>query len=339
MDGTTIVLGWDGLDHSLVEEYGLAAAFGPHYSRIETFDNPVLGKPHTYELWPSIITGVRPDEHGVRFATGDNTDPDHPLLDTARETVREVSPRRLRAAFDRRVRSRGATLGLVSADHYRKRGVSTVFDGRAARPIAIPNYRVPRDDELDVVFDRGREFERFLRAGEHGGESRALAASVPQLEERLASEVSRKLGVVRSAIQREHDLVFVWLGFVDTVGHLAPIAGEIAPDWQERSYRLAADWTRELRAALGEDDKLICVSDHGIREGHHTPDAFVGATREAIPAAVDSVLDVRSAIEAVTPANGTAERPTIKETHRTEETARVRTAADVKEQLDGLGYL
>jgi hypothetical protein len=339
MTGTTVVLGWDGLDRTLVEEYDLTEAFGPHYSPLETFDNPILGKPHTYELWPSIITGRPPDEHGVHIATEDDPDPNHPLLEAAGETVWKATPRRLRAALEKRFEGRGAKLGLLSADYYRTRDISTVFDGRTARPIAIPNYRVTRDYDLDVVFDRGREFERFLRAGERGGRSRALAALVPQLEELLAGEASRKLGIVRSAVQREYDLVFVWLGFIDTVGHLAPIAGEIAPGWQERSYRLAADWTRELRKALLETDKLVCVSDHGIREGHHTPDAFIGATHEGIPESADTVLDVRSAIESATPASGATGTPSLKEVYQTEERTRVRTAGDVKEQLDGLGYL
>ncbi|EMA53123.1 hypothetical protein [Halococcus thailandensis] len=285
MTGTTVVLGWDGLDRTLVEEYDLTEAFGPHYSALETFENPVLGKPHTYELWPSIITGRRP------------------------------------------------------AEHYRRRGIPTVFDGRAARPIAIPNYRVPRDYELDIVFDRGEQFGRFLTAGERGTESPALAASVPRLEERLAGEATRKLGIVRAALQREYDLLFVWLGFVDTVGHLAPIAGAVDPGWQERTYRLAADWTRELRTALGADDRLLCVSDHGIREGHHTPDAFVGSTEEEIPESTASVLDVRAAIDRVTPTGGDVAEPELKATHRTDERVRVRTAADVQQQLDGLGYL
>lgn len=339
MDGTTVVLGWDGLDRTLVEEYDLTEAFGPHYGSLETFENPVLGKPHTYELWPSIITGVGPDEHGVHAATEDDSTPDHSALETARERARELAPRRLTAAFDRRFGSRGAELGLLSADYYRNRGISTLFDGRVARPIAIPNYRVQRDYDLDIVFDRGEQFGRFLAAGERGTSSSTLAASVPRLEERLAGEAARKLGLVRAAAQREYDLLFVWLGFVDTVGHLAPIAAEIDPGWQERAYRMAADWTRELRGALGEADRLVSVSDHGIREGHHTPDAFVGSTTEDVPELADSVLGVRTAIESVTPARGTTGDPDLEEAHRTSEQARVRTAADVREQLDGLGYL
>lgn len=270
MDGTTVVLGWDGLDRTLVEEYDLTEAFGPHYGPLETFENPVLGKPHTYELWPSIITGRPPDEHGVHAATK-KTDSDHPRLETARERARELAPRRLSAAFDKRFGSRGAELGLLSAEYYRKRGISTLFDGRVARPIAIPNYRVERDYDLDVVFDQGEEFGRFLAAGERGTSSRTLAASVPRLEERLAGEAARKLGIVRAAVQREYDLLFVWLGFVDTVGHLAPIAAEIDPSWQERAYRMAADWTRELRVALGEEGQTgLCFGPRHPRGPPHS---------------------------------------------------------------------
>jgi hypothetical protein len=48
--GTTIVLGWDGLDTTLVERFGPTEAFGPHCTSITTFDNPALGTPHTFEV-------------------------------------------------------------------------------------------------------------------------------------------------------------------------------------------------------------------------------------------------------------------------------------------------
>ena len=53
MNGMTVVLGWDALDHELVGEYHLEDSFGPAHTDLETFNNPYLGEPHTDEVWPS----------------------------------------------------------------------------------------------------------------------------------------------------------------------------------------------------------------------------------------------------------------------------------------------
>ncbi|MDY7080887.1 MAG: nucleotide pyrophosphatase, partial [Halobacteria archaeon] len=66
---TTVVLGWDGLDYELCSEFGFCDSFAPHHREIRSIENPILGKPHTYEVWPSIITGVKPDKHGVHLLT------------------------------------------------------------------------------------------------------------------------------------------------------------------------------------------------------------------------------------------------------------------------------
>lgn len=343
---TTVVLGWDGLDYELATEWGLADLFGLNHRRIETFDNETLGKPHTAELWPSIVTGQPPDEHGVH-AAGDSGAQEwaNPLIQHAARVAQYVVPETVRTRIGQLLRARGAEMPHRGPDYYAERGVSTVFDDRRALPLAVPNYRTERDGRYGVLADRGAQLAQVLEwdsSGDHGRwHEPGIAESV--FDELLVGELHKKLGIVREAIQREYDLLFVWLGYLDTVGHVAPVVDEAG--YQARSYRQAAQWTRELRSELADGDALITVSDHGLRDGYHTHDAFLGSTDSRVLDGTESVLDVRAAVDAVTPTRPTADHAEdddhvpVREGYRHEATTTERSAADVRGQLEDLGYL
>jgi hypothetical protein len=339
-DGLTVVLGWDALDHDLVTEFGLTEAFGPHTREIDTFDNPVLGEPHTKELWPSILTGVRPDEHGVHAATDDGPEWESDAIATASRLAQGIVPERLRTEIGRVLRNRGATFAQKTPEYYRDRGVSTVFDGRASRAIAIPNYRTAADADAGYVVDRGGQLSEFLSITESSDTNRP-ETSLPRLQERLVAETTKKLGAVRAGLRREYDILFVWLSVVDTVGHLAPVVSEEDAGWQERTYRLAATLTEEVRAELQPEDTLVCVSDHGLQDGDHTHTAFVGASDEAAIDGVESVLDVREGLDRVTPSRGPAgeDGPPVREAFRFGGRTAAKDADEVRGQLEDLGYL
>lgn len=337
---TTVVLGWDGLDHRLATEWDLAEAFGPHHREIETFDNPVLEKPHTYELWPSIVTGVGPDEHGIRAATeSGGTDWGSRWLSLAARFSNGIVPERLRTEIGRRLRNRGATLDFREASYYAERDLETIFDGRRSLALAVPNYRTDADDALDVVFDRGAQLGDFLHIEEGAEGETRHRPKIPlaSLEQRLAAETAKKLGALEAALQREYDLLFAWLGLLDTVGHLAPTVDE--GGWQRRWYRQAARWTAAIREQLGDDDVLLCVSDHGLRAGHHTHEAFLSATDERVVEGTASVLDVADAIDGVTPRREAVASPPVSPRHRVEGAEGEESAETVRSRLDDLGYL
>jgi hypothetical protein len=342
MSGTTVVLGWDALDHELAEAFELGEPFGPHYAPLETFDNPVLGKPHTYEVWPSILTGVEPDEHGIHAATEEEgVDWGNPVIATASRLAQDVVPKSVRTRIGQTLREGGAKLDFKYADYYREAGVETVFDGRTGRSIAIPNHRVEADDELGLVFDRGAQLGAFLNVENvDGNKTRHFPKVSPsRLEERLVAEAAKKLGVVRAALHREYDLLFVWLGYLDTVGHLAPVMAEEDPGWQERAYRLAAAFTDGIRETMTPEDTLVCVSDHGLQGGDHTHSAFVGSSDPGFLEGVDSVFDLKDAIDGVTPKRSHADDPPIREAFQYDRRDDRRDASEVRGQLEDLGYL
>lgn len=336
MAGTTVVLGWDALDYEVAETFDFTDSFGQHARRIDTFANPVVGEPHTRELWPSIITGLRPDEHGVHAISEGSPGWENPIIESASRLAQDVLPARIRTEIGRFLRDQSASFEHVTADYYREEGIPTIFDGRAARAITVPNYQVSADEQAGYLLDRAAQLNEFLGVREETNEP---LVGLSTLDERLIAEASKKVGAVRAALRREYDLVFVWLSYLDTVGHLAPVVAEEEPGWQERAYRLAAAMTDEVQRELTDDDTLVCVSDHGLQDGDHTHDAFVGASDEAGIEGVESVLDIADAIDRITPASGDIGEPGVRDPYRYETHTSTRDADELREQLEDLGYL
>lgn len=339
-DGVTVVLGWDGLDYELATRFDVAEAFGASHRPIETIDNPVLETPHTSELWPTIITGLPPADHGIRAATGNGgANWEHPLINTASSVAQHVLPERLRTWLGVRLRNQGASIQRTAPDYYADHGIKTIFDNRRARPIGIPNYAHPNDAACGILKDRGAALSDFVdtRVADDGSTTHSPAESPVAIEEKLTSAAAQKLGIVRAAIAREYDLVFVWLAYLDTVGHLAP-AAETA-GWQERAYHRAASMTTAIGEQLQPSDTLLTVSDHGLRDGYHTHDAFLGASDQAALNGAESVIDIADAIDRVTPAQEPMTEPAIREASRFAPATNDRDVTSVRGQLEDLGYI
>lgn len=326
---TTVVLGWDGLDSNLLNDYGLTNEFGESVTRIDTYENPILETPHTDELWPSMITGQRPEGHGVHAATDSGVDWDSNLIRLAATASTGLVPESAREAIGRMLRSHGAGTSVTSADYYAD--MWTVFDGRKSFPVNIPNYWTNRDSRLGFPADRGQQLSDYLDRTEAGWNP-TDADALQELEETMATNYGAKLGVVKSALQRDYDLIWVWFGLVDTAGHVDPLVGH---DFQRRTYDLAATATKEIRSMAGKDTTVLSVSDHGLQDGKHTMDAVVGGP-EGICDRISSVFDVANVVDTVTPSTTDDKPPTVSEYDDGENE---HTPECVRGRLEELGYL
>ena len=336
---TTIVLGWDGLDYELAERFGLFDDFGPYHTQIETYNNPVIDLPHTHEIWPSIITGVHRNEHGLWVARDhDRKEWSNPVIDLASRLAEDAIPKSVREKIGALLQqAEEDRLNQATPEYYTERGLSTVFDGRRSYAISVPNYETALDEEYGFDSDRSTIFEHTVLPD--GSENFEPLFGPLKIDERLSKQVSERLGVVKANIQYDHDLVFVWLGYLDTVGHLAPVRDEAG--WYHRCYQYAASLTADIRSCLAPDDTLICVSDHGLQGGEHTHNAFFGATDETLIENVESVLDVRDAIDSTTAANDPARPPSVRDAFQGTH-GRVGEAYSHEKlhgQLEDLGYL
>jgi hypothetical protein len=293
-----IVLGWDGLDTELISEFGLDGRFGMQQTTIATECNPVIGKPHTMELWPSMITGVGPDEHGVvAVDESDGVEWDNPLLNHAAPLARSVLPQSVVSELGRILRQNGADLDAKRPAYYEDVGVPTVFDDISGRAISIPNYQTAYDrqhkldanrDELWAALDIDKSPTNAVRP-------QVDAARVYDI---LGTALGKRLGHTMQAMQSGAPLVWTWFGVLGSVGHMNPAVDEsLQRDW----YGVAASVTELVHSMAGPETTVIAVSDHGIQDGVHTEYATLCSDSPDACAAIDHVHDVADWIRASAP--------------------------------------
>jgi len=336
-----VILGWDGLDYELLQRWGLESCFGESVKKLETFSNPQMGVPHTREVWPSIITGVRPEEHGIWASnpTGD-VDWDDSKLTLASNIGQYIVPQTVRTKIGQYLLDRGVERNQFNKDHYAENGLSTLFDERASQSISVPNYRVPLDDEYDLSFYRKATFSEIMDVidTDDGRSLKQPLVSKQVIDRKLKLTLHKRLALLQNAIERQNELIFCWFGYIDTVGHLSPMIEE--PGYQRRHYEVAARVTESIRASLGDSDVLICLSDHGLRDGKHTDSAVICADDVGFLTDVSAVFDVKDAIDSHYPPIGGDNQGIRDEFVAGVEREKVRqSTSDVRENLEDLGYI
>jgi len=322
-----VVLGLDALDPDLVdraEHPNLALAAD---RSIDTIDS-VEGEPSTHELWPTIITGLKPPEHGLTLSE-DGVAWGNPLLDIGSRVADVALPDTLQTRIGAwLLTNTTADAFRTPTTYYEENGIETVFDGREATAIGVPNYVVDPDEtdrEHELRQQMGKLFQRDPDA--RGGHTSAdPLAFYEQCLEMVMIRLARARRGLRS---RESELVFAYTSGLDLVGHVA----YDQPGLQRAAYDELDDFVGDVRADLGEDDELLLVSDHGLQDGVHTHEAMVAATDERLVADIDSVTDVRGAIEAE------LDRVDHRPEGRVVEERDGAGGEAVREQLEDLGYM
>lgn len=322
---TLVVLGIDALDPELVDSERHPNLTLESHRVIETIVSS-SGEPSTHELWPTIITGLEPAEHGLKLDE-DGVAWGNPILDFGSRVADYVLPDGLQTRIGAWLLNRTeADAFRTPATYYAKNGISTVFDNRGAKAIGVPNYVVDPDEtdrEHQLRQNMGELFERDLEAvgGHRSADPRAF---YEQCMEMSMVRIARSRRALRS---REYELVFGYTSGLDLIGHVA----HDRPALRDRAYDELDDFVGELRSDLGEDHELILVSDHGLQDGLHTDEAMVAGTTDVVED-IDSVLDVRAAIERE------LERGHMPDSWE-EDAEGGASSEEVREQLEDLGYM
>ena len=322
---TLVVLGIDALDPDLVDAERHPNLALDHHRRIETIVSS-SGEPSTHELWPTIITGLRPDEHGLELGD-DGVAWGNPLLDFGSRVADIILPNGLQTQIGAWLLNQtNADAFRTPATYYPENGLTTVFDDRNGKAIGIPNYVVDPDEtdrEHRIRQSMGELFERDLEAvgGHRSSDPRAFYERCMEMS---MVRIARTRRALRS---REYELVFGYTSGLDLIGHVA----YDSPAIQERAYDELNEFVGEVRSDLGDEHELVLVSDHGLQDGLHTDEAMVAGTTDVVEE-IDSVLDVRPAIETE------LERRHQPEPWRVE-SGDCGSSGDVKEQLEDLGYM
>lgn len=324
---STIVLGIDALDPELVDpEHHPNLTLASH-RRIETI-NSTAGEPSTHELWPTIITGLSPAEHGLQLSDGVAWE--NPLLSAGSAVAKYALPNGLRTRI-------GAWLlnnteqdqFRVPSSYYQQHDLETVFDNYEAKPIGIPNYVIDTDAEDREHQLRRRLGEFFERTPDT--KSGHSSADPEQFYELCLEMAMIRIARVRRALRsQQYELVFGYTSGLDLIGHIA----YDVPEMQPAAYKELDEFVGDLLADIGDEDMLLLVSDHGLQDGVHTEEAMVACTDPSVVDRIDSVQTVRQGIEYA------LENADTSPTGRRFTRNRSSTQSDqVKEQLESLGYV
>jgi len=322
---TLVVLGIDALDPELVEPERHPNLVLDEHAAIDTIVSGA-GSPSTHELWPTILTGLEPEEHGLTL--DDGVAWENPLLARASTVADYVLPDALQTRIGAWLLNNTEQDAFrTPATYYQERGIDTVFDGTESVAIGVPNYVVDPDEEdreHQLRRSMGELFERDPEAT-GGHVSADPAAFYQQCLEMAMVRVARVRRALRSG---RYELVFGYTSGLDLIGHVA----HADPELQERAYAEFDDYVADLRRDLGPDDELLLVSDHGLQDGTHTEVAMAAATDPELLAGLESVLDVRRAIE-------TALREGVHEPVAEERRPTRDPDSGVQEHLEDLGYM
>lgn len=297
-----IVLGWDALDLELAERYGVADSFGSHQTKIETYINEHIGEPHTLELWPSMILGQPPAEHGIRAATPDEgVNWDNPLLNRASSLANGIIPQPVLTEIGAGLRERGAGVDQKTAREYREECRDVVFD-EWDRPISIPNYETEWDRRhgLDAARNdlwAALDVDRSVAAGIEP------QVNIDEVHSILGNAYGRRLALTLSALRAGTPLVWTWFGYLDSVGHIAPA---VEYPLEADGYLDAGSIADLIRKRAPPETAVVSISDHGLQDGSHTDYATLAADDAGIVERVDAVDELASWIRDVDPGGRTA---------------------------------
>jgi hypothetical protein len=322
---TVVVFGIDALDPELVEAERHPNLTLAAHDAIETITS-VAGEPSTHELWPTLITGLRPEEHGLQL--DDGVAWQNPLLRAGSSAADYVLPAGVQTRLGAwLLNNTDEDAFRTPATYYAERDIPTLLDGEDRLAIGIPNYVVDpdtEDREHQLRTQMGELFERDPEAT--GGHTSADPAEF--YEQCMEMAMIRTARVRRGLRGRRYELVFGYTSGLDLIGHVS----HDRPALQERAYDELDEFVGELCDDLGEDDELVLISDHGLQDGLHTEQAMIAATDPGVVDAVAGVCDLRAAVEDLL-ADGT-HTPDDRETA----SGGVDSEA-VRQQLEDLGYV
>jgi len=276
MSGPVIVLGWDGLDLPVAERGGVADAFGAHRETIGTYVNPATDEPHTKELWPSMITGLHPDEHGIHATANGESRPDwdSDALAAAARCADYTLPQQVQTWAGAKLQAWGAKQTAYGPAYYREHRTATVVDDADALPISIPNYQTERDRRLGLDANRDGVWAELSIDRTGAGTDFEPQIDTAKIHDIIGRELGRRVSLTIEGIHSGAGLIWTWFGALDTVGHINPAVD--AP-LQRQYYEVAAAQTAAIRRLAPDDATVIAVSDHGIQDGGHTQYATIAS--------------------------------------------------------------
>lgn len=270
-----VVLGIDALEPELVDRWELKHIPLSGYGEMETYAY-TKDRPLTPEVWPTIATGLGPEEHGV---TKQNTSEwDNPAVDFASKFTWFLSFRVRGWLGDMASKATGADHTIPET------GAESIFSGRDR---VVHNWP-------------GVENSDWLR--------KVWATANPGEDDTTEDEFDRSVyGIAVQQLSWAKEMLSHPATLIGVHVHLLDMGGHIYSKDETRlrkMYQWTDEWVGEILDAMDEDDQMLILSDHGIvtpwseengtEYGEHSWRAFSSSTTGDRPT---DVYDVREWVE------------------------------------------
>ena len=270
---TVLVLALDALDAGLIDYFDLDAFRLASSGSLETYAH-TKDVPYTPEVWATVATGLGPEEHGIS-ASG-TSEWDNPALAFASRFTGHLSEG-TRGTLGRFVRTRtGERERIGETDR------ETMFDADDA---AIHNWPGVHDGRpLQDAWDLMNAVAEGMGRGE--------------FERELFGQAAGQFGWAREMCRHPVSVAGVHVHALDAAGHAyADDEGAL-----RHAYERIGGFVDETVDALGSDDELLLLSDHGMRTAFYPPDAgedpashswraYASTTADSRPGSVYSVRE------------------------------------------------
>jgi hypothetical protein len=290
---TLIVLGIDALDAGLVEEWDIEELKLEQHKEIESLSSD-WDRPHTIEVWPSVATGLTPDEHGIKRETASDW-----------SYIPNYFHRIASKLLTYKVRMKIGSLLEYFGDDYELPEVDedTFMDGENRTVHNWPS--VSNNEEL-------KEMWRIFQMD---------GSEINKLEMKVFGKGAEQFGWAREMLNHNLELAAVHIHTLDVLGHsytlnkqdvdsdIVNVKGgkykesEGNIDNLREAYERVGDFVDEIVDSMGDNDELLIISDHGMKNslldnsdfGSHSYRAYAATTVDCeLPS---SVLDYKGWIE------------------------------------------
>jgi len=271
-----LVLALDALDYEHVEQFDVPALELAQCQPIDTFSY-MKDQPYTLEVWPTVATGLGPEEHGL--TGGGTSEWDNPAVDFLSKFT--------------------AKLGGNTRDRL----------GNLAESLTGAEYSIPETDTEHVFQGEGRVVHNW--PGVYNSEElmRVWDTANPDEGEQTIQGFEREIfGIGAEQFGWAREMLHHDLSLAGCHIHTLDMCGHIYRHDEERyrhTYERVNEWVADLRDNLGQEDELLILSDHGIHTAWDSSDVEPGRHSNRAMAATtmdtelfDDVHDVREWIEA-----------------------------------------
>lgn len=264
---TIVVLGFDALEHKMVEELKLKELKQKSYTKLDVSDFPIISTP---PLWASMLTG-KIDERIISHWVPEYQETES-AYNLGIQLVRKLLPSKIRDFLNEFIRNKfyskrsesplKATLSFLQDTN-----TSTIFSGIDAWHNEIPGYNAEAGDE------KMKRFKTFFDGTEEKLERKATMELIKEQYEEQTENLIQALENKDS-----YDLIFWYTKYLDEIGHM----DRGSKLRTIRRYMKVNQLVGKVRDMLSSKDKLYIISDHGMRPkgkyGLHDKDAFFSSS-------------------------------------------------------------